>query len=366
MNLPEPPVPPDLDLRGFHYMALDVVRLRDSRFALETTGDEFRAGVLLWCASWHQKPASSLPNDDTQLASLAGFGRDVEAWKRVREGALRGFILCSDGRLHHPVLAEKALQADAVRGRNRARTAAATVARKGKRDDERHVVRDGERHVVRDDVRGDHQRNKGKENKQTEKRTVRNSNVEELSLQQIEPGTTTTTVSNKASQGKANRGKLIGTQLPTGWTPDEALRANVLTEFGMTFDDIKAELPTFHALNAQNGTLSRDWGSTFFIFAKRWKERQIGERSKRIMPDKHPSQGRFEPQSKDWDSHVKFWIKTGIWSHQFGPEPGMLGCRCPEHNLITNGVDPKTGTKLKQIADASMIASSDVAQVGDQ
>jgi hypothetical protein len=344
MNLPEPLVPPDLDLRGFHYMALDVVRLRDSRFALETTGDEFRAGVLLWCASWHQKPASSLPNDDTQLASLAGFGRDVGAWKRVREGALRGFILCSDERLYHPVLAEKALDADALRGRNHARTAAATVARKRKRDDQRHVVRD--------DVRGDHQRNKGQENKQTEKRTVCNSNVEEPSLQQIEPGTTTTTVSNnKASQGKANRGKLVGTQLPTDWMPDEALRANVLAKFGMTFDDINAELPTFHALNAQNGTLSQDWGATFFLFAKRWRERQIGERPKRIMLDKHPSQGRFEPQSKDWDSHVKFWIKTGKWSHQFGAEPGMLGCRCPEDILITNGVDPKTGNKLKQIAE---------------
>lgn len=114
-DLPAPPVPPTIDLRGLPYMPLDVVRLRDSELAVMTRGDEFRCAVLLWCACWHQVPAASLPDDDLVLAQLAGFGRVVREWRKVKAGALRGFVKCSDGRLYHEVVAEKAL--DAWRGR---------------------------------------------------------------------------------------------------------------------------------------------------------------------------------------------------------------------------------------------------------
>ena len=67
--------------------------------------------MLLWAASWHQVPAASLPNNDRTLAQLAGFGRYVEQWQAVRDDALRGFVECSDGRLYHRVVAEKAREA---------------------------------------------------------------------------------------------------------------------------------------------------------------------------------------------------------------------------------------------------------------
>ncbi len=92
-------------------MPLDVVRLRDSDLAATRSAEECWCALLLWCASWHQMPAASLPNDDRVLASLAGFGRAVEAWRAVRDGALHGWVLCSDGRLYHPVVAEKAIEA---------------------------------------------------------------------------------------------------------------------------------------------------------------------------------------------------------------------------------------------------------------
>jgi Protein of unknown function (DUF1376) len=107
----EPLTPIDCDLRDFPFMPLDVVRLRDSDLSATATGDEFRCAVLLWCASWHQVPAASLPNDDIVLSQLAGFGRVVKEWKKVREGALKGWVLCSDGRYYHPVVAQKANEA---------------------------------------------------------------------------------------------------------------------------------------------------------------------------------------------------------------------------------------------------------------
>ncbi len=106
-----PLTPPDCDLRDFPYMPLDVVRLRDSDISAITTGDEFRCAVLLWCASWHQVPAASLPDDDLILSQLAGFGRVVKEWLKVKDGALRGWIKCADGRLYHPTVAEKANEA---------------------------------------------------------------------------------------------------------------------------------------------------------------------------------------------------------------------------------------------------------------
>jgi len=130
---PEPMVEPEVDLRDFAFMPLDVVRLRDSGLTAKATGDEFRAAVLLWCASWHQIPAASLPDDDQELANLCGYARAMREWSKVKAGALRGWIKCSDGRLYHPIVAEKAADAWAKKQAQRARTEAARRAREEER-----------------------------------------------------------------------------------------------------------------------------------------------------------------------------------------------------------------------------------------
>lgn len=109
--VPAPLTPPDCDLRDFAFMPLDVVRLRDSDMAAVLDAEIFRSAVLSWAVSWHQVPAASLPDDDAAIARLIGMGRDVKGWKKLRAaGALRGFVLCSDGRLYHRVVAEKAVE----------------------------------------------------------------------------------------------------------------------------------------------------------------------------------------------------------------------------------------------------------------
>lgn len=110
-ELPYPLTPADCDLRDFPHMPLMVARLRDSRFSSHSTGDGFRAGVLLWSASWHQIPAASVPNDDVELSQLTGYGRVTVEFMKVKTEALHGFALCSDGRWYHAVVAEKALAA---------------------------------------------------------------------------------------------------------------------------------------------------------------------------------------------------------------------------------------------------------------
>lgn len=114
MNAPEPLTPADCDLKDFAFMPLDVSRLRDSELASNETPEACWAAVLLWSASWHQVPAASMPNDEMWIATQARYairGKIDKAWKAVRLGALRGWIECSDGRLYHPVVAEKARDA---------------------------------------------------------------------------------------------------------------------------------------------------------------------------------------------------------------------------------------------------------------
>ena len=120
-----PLVPPDCDLRDFAFMPLDVLRLRDSDLATLATGDEFKAAVMLWCTAWHQIPAGSVPNDERWLARHSGAG---PTWKKVREEALRGFVECSDGRLYHQVVAEKALESWGRKLEQRAKTLKARIA----------------------------------------------------------------------------------------------------------------------------------------------------------------------------------------------------------------------------------------------
>nr|WP_249183522.1 DUF1376 domain-containing protein [Burkholderia cenocepacia] len=92
-------------------MPLDVIRVIDSDTFGISTGDEFKTAFRLWAKCWQQVPAASLPDDDRVLAHLAGLSENLPKWKKVRAVALRGFVKCSDGRLYHPVIAEKAIEA---------------------------------------------------------------------------------------------------------------------------------------------------------------------------------------------------------------------------------------------------------------
>ena len=128
-----PLTPSDCDLRDFPFMPLDVMRLRRSRAWLLAKRDPALAFYLinLWSASWHEVPAGSLEDDDLVLADLAMC--DADTWERIRDTVLRGWVKCSDGRLYHPVVAEKARDAWQRKQEQRQRTEAARAARAAKR-----------------------------------------------------------------------------------------------------------------------------------------------------------------------------------------------------------------------------------------
>lgn len=136
-ELPSPLTPADCDLQDFKFMPLDVARLRDSDMASEQTPEENWAAVLLWAAAWHQVPAGSIPDSDNWIAKAAGYlsrGRIDPHWKEVRTGAMRGFVLCSDGRWYHPVVCEKANESWISKLKQRLKTECARI----KKHNDRH------------------------------------------------------------------------------------------------------------------------------------------------------------------------------------------------------------------------------------
>ena len=114
-------------------MPLHVARLRDSDLAAEEKPEACWYAVLLWAASWHQLPAGSLPDNDAVLTKLIGLGRDVRTFRKHKEAAMRGFVLCDDGRLYHPVVAEQAVAAWDSKLQQRWRTECARIKKANQR-----------------------------------------------------------------------------------------------------------------------------------------------------------------------------------------------------------------------------------------
>ena len=110
---PEPLTPDYCQFKGYEFMPLHGHNLFTSKWYSKALKSP-RAGMAsfkLWWISWLQHPAASLPDDDDELALLADYGQDIKGWLKVKEIALHGFVLCRDGRLYHPFLAEKAIEA---------------------------------------------------------------------------------------------------------------------------------------------------------------------------------------------------------------------------------------------------------------
>lgn len=148
----------------------------------------------------------------------------------------------------------------------------------------------------------------------------------------------------KETQVAANR-NMIGTPLAVDWIPSDALCQAVKADFSMTDADLQREVPAFHALNAQNGTISRDWDATFRLFCKRWREHQDKQAPPRVELSKAPSSSPMVMTESLWHSAMKFYANTGRWNAAYGPDPMTGKCHCPIEIMERYGVDPDTGER---------------------
>lgn len=129
-----PLTPPDCDLTDFPFMPLQVERLRRSKAWLICKRNPALAFYMvnLWTACWHDTPAGSIEDDDDVLADLAMC--DPAKWLKIKADVLRGWVKCDDGRLYHPTVSEKAVEAWESKRDQRWRTECARI----KKHNDRH------------------------------------------------------------------------------------------------------------------------------------------------------------------------------------------------------------------------------------
>ena len=325
--LQSPLVADYVDLRDFAYMPLDVVRVRDSDLAALSSGDGFRAAVMLWCASWHQAPAASLPTDDRVLAKLAGYGRDLDGWLAIRDEALRGFILCSDGRLYHPVISEKANEAWDLKAARRARTEAATAARQAR----------GNRPAERDDDQRD-ERGRDLEAAQASRRDKRDvrRNDDRDDAGNVHQG--------KGTEGKEEKNETRAERAAfdrfwAAW-PNKVSRPAAVRAFkrhAHEIDEILAGVKRY----IRDKPADRQWKNpATFLNQESWHDRPAPPSGGLFSVEAIPGDPIVElPGGLRWpESRIKAQLAAyrdnpRSWIDMIGPPPGHPGCRIPKHLL---------------------------------
>jgi hypothetical protein len=122
-QVPAPFVTDGQDVHSYSAFMLDVVRLTSSEFWAIAPLDVRGAALAIWSYAWRQAPAASVPDDVKVWARVTGLSeRRLKLLVQLggASSPLYGFVKCSDGRLHHPVLAADALNAIQKRQKHQA------------------------------------------------------------------------------------------------------------------------------------------------------------------------------------------------------------------------------------------------------
>lgn len=119
-ELPVYPLPAGASLSSLDYFPFHHARFFGSHMYANATNEEIGASLALWAyALGTQSPGGTLPLLETDLAHAARCWRDMAAWARVREAALRNWVRhrveTEDGAyagecLAHPVVTAIALE----------------------------------------------------------------------------------------------------------------------------------------------------------------------------------------------------------------------------------------------------------------
>lgn len=339
MSRPQPFTPPDCDLTSHTYFPLHYDRLLRSKWWRRASDLARSRNMDLWAHAFREIPAASLPDDDADLADMAGFGRDIGTFLKVKDELLEPWVLCADGRWYHPTLSEVAAELwdrmDAKRKANRDRQ---NAHRQRIRDA---VVTAKTGAVTRD--------------------TPPSSRVtppEELPPVTLQP-TNVTPISGPKERKETNLGSnepvALASQKPTFADDErEAFRSynEMANRLGLPvarkLDEARRKairrrlqdggLDAWHrALSAVSvsphcrGENDRGWRADldFICQPKSWRRLLEGSYGGAVVA--LPVEAW--PDAR-WAAAIDIWRETARWDAAIGPEPGQPGCRAPTHLLI--------------------------------
>lgn len=326
IDLPEPPVPLDADLRGLEWMPYYGDRLARSEFNARCSDSVYRAAHNLWWSSWNNVPAASLPNDDVALTRFADFGRDVKTFNRIKADAMHGFVLCADGRWYHFALAKMASEAWSRRVKERDRKA---KWRQGKDGDETGTRRgqDGDRtrqttgHEVGHEVG---QNVSGTDDRRGEERTGQDRKESPSSPQPknlVEIGNSVLEAFGIDQARYLGNFGGIAAKLATGVKPDEVL--GVATRLA----ERMAGKPPLRDPIA-------------WMFAIRDGRCAFDDELARLRDDGPQFASQAEEQRELHRCHLRAWKAKRSWAETWGPRPDQFGCEVPADVLTEFGIEP--------------------------
>lgn len=368
MSTPAPLVPLDCDVTGLPGSVMDWSRVLDSDFLALSTGDEFKAGFTLWGRSWFQKPAASLPNDERILAKLAGVS--IKEWKRLAPMALRGWILCDDGRLYHPVQAGKALAAWANRlsyqrrgakgngsqkrrflspeGLDELCTRCAEHLQKLGCDVPRGLLSDAAS-TARPDAQRGAERDAQRSGEERTASAVQDAQRGEVEVEvEVEPNKRTTSSVARRATGRSRRAK---PKAPPIWSDAFAAAWEALPEPMKRRSDSREDTwPVWWRAAEEAGGEIVLLGSLRRYLAEdpdvangiglKGFHRWLGtSRWKKWTPDPAAS----AMTEAKWQTAVRLWSEGREWSETWGPNPDEPGCQVPAHLL------PRSAPELRVI-----------------
>lgn len=343
----QPPLTPaDCDLTDFAFMPLDVARLFASSFHARATDGEWRAGVTLWAKSWHQVPAASLPDDDVELARLAEFGRDVKSWRKVRAGALRGWIKGDDNLLYHPVVSEKALEAWLEKLAQRLSSGAGNAKRWGIPFDPAPI------HQQIDDAARmlavlDPQSRALTKTARRKSQAAAGGNVGG-SPDDTTPGIPSGSQGTETETGTGNLSETDVSGATAPLDPDKKAWTDAVALLVSQGTADKTARSLFGKLLKETGLQARDLlpaiGQAMANSTQdpagylRKAAAGIAERKGGLRPGQDSTTGMRPPSAErseeSWRQAVDRWKQDRWWPESmFGPPPNRPGCLCPEHLL---------------------------------
>jgi hypothetical protein len=125
-----------------------------------------------------------------------------------------------------------------------------------------------------------------------------------------------------------------GQRLPEFWEPlpEDANAANS----SLGYDRTKSELLKFRdhwKQQAGSKGVKLDWDAAWRNWIRRAEE--FYEKSD---PPAIPEKASLAPTQMDWEKACAFFKANGKWFRDYGPEPGLTGCRCPPEILERHGL----------------------------
>lgn len=336
------------------WFAFHIDKFLSDTLALD--GEAIGAYVLLML---HYYATETPPRDnDRALATIARLPMD--RWLDRRPEIAACFQI-RDGAWHHPTIEAEIAEAKEKHAAGIARATAGAAARWGKTPAKpaasNHVAVPQASSELKNSIK--HPSGKAIALLQAKhEQSLLNAHLQEqnLSLSVLDVDVEK---DNSGDNSGAGAEETLGTPIDPKFWPCEN-HITICNIDGASTEMIEREVGAFVARHRAAGTFSNDWDASWSMWWKRWRDWRDSEAAKEAKKAKPRVEvsSRFQPTDEQWQRACEKFAKDGSgWSRQYGPEPGMGGCRCPKRIVILAGINPTTGLKMTPREMALAMAS---------